>query len=152
MTNLNDIKDLISKYKESKSELEQLIEKEGASIVINSFQEVLKKCPEVVVSWRQGTPAFNDGDPCRFSVHDLWICHKDCDDYDEENSIDSDTGKRYIDGELEENGEVYCSPELQEEIYSVWGQFDSMILENSFGEARVWISADDHGIDEFDWY
>ena len=36
-----------------------------------SFAELQQRAPEIQrVSWTQGTPSFNDGEPCYFSIHD----------------------------------------------------------------------------------
>ncbi len=134
----------------NRRELQAIIAKDGATLIAKAFQEVLVDCPDGVVFWRQGTPSFNDGDPCRFTVHDLWICPNDPDlDYGEDVAIDGVTGRRYDD---ESDEDIYATSEQQNKLYEVWSLFDSFILENSFGESKVTISVDSVSVEEFDRY
>lgn len=54
----------------------------------SSFKEVFEENPNLyMICWTQYAPYFNDGEPCVFSVHDMYAVHKDIlqnEDYDEE--------------------------------------------------------------------
>jgi hypothetical protein len=49
------------------------------------FKELFVAYPNVkAIGWTQYTPYFNDGEPCVFSVNDLYVCDETCniDSYD----------------------------------------------------------------------
>lgn len=47
-------------------------QKEGKDALKDAFKEFFDAVPEAkCIGWTQSTPSFNDGDPCRFSVHEL---------------------------------------------------------------------------------
>ncbi|MBX9392229.1 hypothetical protein K4749_01110 [Streptomyces sp. TRM72054] len=48
------------------------------------LQAVLDDPTIVEFGWRQYTPYFNDGDPCEFSAHGLWVRTTDDEDADED--------------------------------------------------------------------
>lgn len=75
-------KDLISdfqtKYKKLAEEItaaQAKIRTESQALVNDIFKEYFEKYGEVVyaIHWTQGTPGFNDGDPCYFSVHEKFL-------------------------------------------------------------------------------
>lgn len=41
-----------------------------------SIREKLKKAGLSAIMWEQYTPHFNDGDPCTFGVHAVWVAGK----------------------------------------------------------------------------
>jgi len=46
----------------------------GKEALTNEFKRVFEEWPEVEgIRWTQYTPYFNDGDPCRFSVHTCYV-------------------------------------------------------------------------------
>jgi|CXWL01.1.fsa_nt_gi hypothetical protein len=63
------------KFKEltkSLSDIKQQLRTEGETLLAQEFQEVFDKTPGLyAIHWTQGTPGFNDGDPCYFSVHEI---------------------------------------------------------------------------------
>lgn len=153
MTTTKELIDALREADRAKENVRKLVGEEGPAIIGKALQETLVDCPNVVLFWRQGTPSFNDGDPCRFRIHDLWICPGDTDpsDLGEDTSIDNETGKRYTTDEDQDPDEILCTPEQLDNIYKVWSEL-SDLFEDAFGEARVTISIDSVSIDEFDWY
>lgn len=64
--------DVLRSLTEKKEALEKEISEAAEAAFKKTFAEFFKAHPEVKsVSWRQGTPGFNDGDPCTFSRHEL---------------------------------------------------------------------------------
>jgi len=62
----------IEEFHKKKQEFNELIKKEGRAALIESFQEVFQRVPELeTLTWTQYTPYFNDGEPCEFSVHEF---------------------------------------------------------------------------------
>lgn len=93
------------------------------------LQAVLDDPTIVEFGWRQYTPYFNDGEPCTFSVHGLWVrTETDRDAEDQEDEYDLDvgyghpslgqmTGGEWVDdpdrpGRRKKVGERYEGPDL----------------------------------------
>lgn len=80
MSKLEELKKLKEAYKAALKDTAKDILKERV-------QEWFKQRPEAqFICWRQYTPYFNDGDPCVFSVHDLYwtsVAEPDEDEYQE---------------------------------------------------------------------
>ncbi len=145
MTDIQDLKDVAKKITDAKAEARALIKEHGHAAIGSAFQAVLKYCPSVAVYWTQDVPSFNDGDPCRFRVHDMWIVPSDerPSGRGEDESIDTS------DAEL--MAELEVTSDQIEALYAVWHQLDSWILEETFGEnASVFITADEIQVDDCD--
>ncbi len=57
-----------------KAEYDKAVKTQSKSILTEIFENFFDSCPEAkIVTWTQGTPSFNDGDPCYFSVHDIYV-------------------------------------------------------------------------------
>lgn len=65
---------ILEEYSTLEARIEQL--KDAFSAILKdyikaSFTQLQQQAPEIQrVSWTQGTPSFNDGEPCYFSVHE----------------------------------------------------------------------------------
>jgi len=68
---------------ETKAAFEKHIRSVGEEKFSMLFTEFFNEVPEVsMVMWEQFTPAFNDGDPCEFRIHELNFYNKE--EYSEE--------------------------------------------------------------------
>lgn len=66
--NFDKVKKLIDKMAAAQAE----VRKNGKVALKEAFQEFFNAVPEAkCIKWNQGIPSFNDGDVCRFSVHEL---------------------------------------------------------------------------------
>jgi hypothetical protein len=66
------------KYKKLSEEIkiaQDKIRAESQELINSIFKDYFAKYGELVyaIHWVQGTPGFNDGDPCYFSVHDMYL-------------------------------------------------------------------------------
>lgn len=81
----------MSQFKELTQEMtniKNLLKKEGKKLLEQEFQEVFNLIPDLyAISWTQGTPSFNDGDPCYFSVDEIFA-YKSNDNYEEDSAWD----------------------------------------------------------------
>lgn len=68
------VEKVIEQYNTLEKELSELRSTFGGKIsdyVLDSFKALISEAPEIVsITWTQGTPSFNDGEPCYFSIHD----------------------------------------------------------------------------------
>lgn len=62
---------LIEEYVEMEEKLAEVRRAFATENVAPLFEAVLKDPRILMIQWRQGTPSFNDGDPCMFSVYDV---------------------------------------------------------------------------------
>jgi hypothetical protein len=61
-------------FTKAKADLDALIRKEGEKAVRAFFIEFFEKRPDVfAVRWTQYTPHFNDGEPCVFGLHGIYV-------------------------------------------------------------------------------
>jgi hypothetical protein len=71
---MTEVSRVVEQYRALKQEMEQLKSSFGDKIsdfVLDSFKTLREQAPEITrIYWTQGTPSFNDGEPCYFSVHD----------------------------------------------------------------------------------
>lgn len=135
---------------QAKQNLRKLIStKEAQQTIAKEFQKILAECPDVGVFWTQGAPSFNDGDPCYFRVHDMWICPVDTDG-GEDDSVDCSTGK-CPDYDEDDFDRIYCTPEQCDALYEIWSIInDEFIMESVFGSsASVKITEDSITIDDY---
>jgi hypothetical protein len=60
---------------DKKADLEKQIKEEAKEVFANSAKEIFEKYGDKVgcFKWSQYTPYFNDGEPCEFGKHDVWI-------------------------------------------------------------------------------
>lgn len=63
---------------DKKKDLESQIRDEGKNIFYAEAKHIFEKHGDIVdtFGWTQYTPYFNDGDPCEFTVHELFIWSK----------------------------------------------------------------------------
>ena len=121
---IETINDIIALQKE----LDTAIEKNGERVIKSLFKEFFQNYPEVkAVAWTQYTPYFMDGDPCEFSVYEIYGASSDS----EEAVSDLENG------ECEEGTEVFYDHEglngLSEILQSKAGH---IILEAVFGDHK----------------
>lgn len=94
----------------------------------NKFKDGIKKIFDIVdeleaISWHQYVPSFNDGDPCEFTLGELYFHFK--------NDLTSESGRRCYDIKKDEN--------LSEETKTFFVTFDkefnelSEVLDRVFG-------------------
>ncbi len=155
MTTTEELLQACKEFDEKKSALYALVAKDGPALITKAFQDLLKDSPDVVVYWTQGTPSFNDGDPCYFRVHDMWICPADSEDLGEEAAIDGDTGTRYLSDHEDDEGvdhkTVLCTPEQQTKLYELFNHVHDL-LQNAWGDATITIGVDSIEVGDFDYY
>jgi len=115
----------------------QAVEKNDIVAVLTPLFE---QYPQVLsVRWRQYTPYFNDGDPCRFRVGD---CHFKFHDTEEEA------------GDYEDGFESYSENLEKKKAMNAFESalcIDQDIMERVFGDhAEVTVDRDGVSIDEYD--
>lgn len=67
------------------AEAQSFMQTHARSYIESGVQQFFEACPEVnAIFWRQYTPYFNDGEPCEFSVHDLFFNINGLEKYDGE--------------------------------------------------------------------
>lgn len=75
-----DLNDVISEHQKMLDEYNKLraeFQERGKKVLKDSFKGFFDANPKIrAVSWTQYTPYFNDGEPCTFSVHDMWALDK----------------------------------------------------------------------------
>lgn len=60
-----------TEYKEKKAELSSQAEE----VIKSYFNDLFESHPDLIaIRWNQYIPAFNDGDPCNFSLGTVYIC------------------------------------------------------------------------------
>lgn len=79
-----NIDNIVTDYNERIKEM-----REGLTNTLKeAFKEVFTENPNLyMITWTQYAPYFNDGDPCEFSVHELYAVNKDVledEEYDED--------------------------------------------------------------------
>lgn len=87
---------IIEEYNRLQARMEELahefVEK-NRDFLKHSFDVLQREAPEIsAVSWTQGTPGFNDGEPCTFSIHEPEF---------------------YLDDEVQEEGYIYTPQDLE---------------------------------------
>ena len=96
------------------------------------------------ITWTQGAPSFNDGDPCYFRVHEPIFRGDPTRAAIEDEEEDEDWDDIY-----ESNVEV--TDEASYEFDRVWSRLDEDLLQSVFGEAsKVTISRNEVSCE--DWY
>lgn len=64
----------IEEFLKRKKEFEKAMKENGKALVKEAIETFVKENPEITgIRWHQFAPSFNDGDPCVFSVHDLYF-------------------------------------------------------------------------------
>lgn len=72
------IKDFKAKYEELAAEIkaaQDKIKADSQQLINQIFEDYFSKYGDIVyaIHWTQGTPSFNDGEACEFSVHDMYL-------------------------------------------------------------------------------
>lgn len=76
MTDVNAlINDVVAKAAEYEARM-----KDEAKTIFAAVTESLKAHPQIALTWVQYTPYFNDGEPCEFSVGDIWVVPATCEE------------------------------------------------------------------------
>lgn len=66
---MSTLENLINEINAAKKKFQE----EGKSALQSAFKQFFEENPEVTaVGWLQYAPYFNDGEPCEFSVHDIY--------------------------------------------------------------------------------
>lgn len=63
----------IQEYREKRGELTAVLKAQGKEMLLSGFQKFFGEMNIYAVTWTQGTPGFNDGDPCVFGVDEFSI-------------------------------------------------------------------------------
>lgn len=67
---MSNLLNIINDYKQAKKQFMDVV----STALSEEFKEFFKSNPTVAcVKWRQSVPNFNDGSPCVFHVHDIYI-------------------------------------------------------------------------------
>jgi hypothetical protein len=124
----------------TKREFEEAVKTVSKDDFVNLLDPLFKKYPTAkAVLWRQYTPYFNDGDPCRFSVHDAYLRF-------------DDTGEE--EGDYEDGFESYFEDGAKQAAMKEFDQalaVDRDIMERVFGDP-VTVTIDRAGGVEVDEY
>lgn len=89
---------MLDEYNKAREEFS----KKGKEIIRSSFKAFFEANPKIkAITWTQYTPFFNDGDPCEFSVYDMWVLSEESYEawMDEGGSYaeEFDVASRYVD-------------------------------------------------------
>ncbi len=162
--------ELAAKLISMKAEYDKAVKEQSRPVLKEIFDAFFKSCPEAkVVTWVQGTPSFNDGDPCRFSVHDIYVGNDedaDIDSPEDEPSFASADNQPYVKTEygdktndwkrtvtvLDEPGRAARQKidDAAEPLYSNLQGLDDM-METAFGNgARIKVTRNKKGEADFD--
>lgn len=99
MTTFNEVTAEIQAAKQAYQDTLTRIKESGG--IKDMFKAFFENNPEIkAVGWTQGTPSFNDGDPCVFSVYEVQYSKEEVDPEDgvHENEDDEEGGWQYIPG------------------------------------------------------
>ena len=78
-----------------KKEYEKKIKEQGEAPIKEALKELFHKYSEIEgIRWHQYTPYFNDGDPCIFGLHGMYVKIK----WEKEDTGDLEDGYRYAGG------------------------------------------------------
>lgn len=146
---LNALKALTDKIADTEKE----IAKEGKNLFTEAIKDIFAKHPTLLyITWTQGTPSFNDGNPCRFSIHEVngrcntWPKNDEGDDV--EKSDISNYGYDY------DNIDKEGTPELKEDfnkfadIISSLGELICTVIQEE--NASVFIDRNGISVDYYD--
>jgi hypothetical protein len=76
---INRVSNVLNEYNKRMRELKEQMSQQFQAELKDIFKELFAAYPNVkAIGWTQYTPYFNDGDPCVFSVNDLYVCDEDC--------------------------------------------------------------------------
>lgn len=66
--------EILNRLSASITESRAKAQKEAKDGFAAAFRDFFKRFPEVIaIRWTQGTPSFNDGNPCTFSRHEMYF-------------------------------------------------------------------------------
>ena len=107
--------------------LENEAKERGCNLITNTFEKLFAEYPGLHrIHWTQYTPSFNDGDPCYFSLGEIWV------NEDEDGWLSE-----------EEKAGPSLSQEQKDEIYVVLGKlnyleehFEDLYGDNTAAEVR----------------
>jgi hypothetical protein len=136
----------------------QDLEKEFHAKVETLFRqatsEFFTKHPEVkTISWTQYVPAFNDGDPCEFTMGEVTFASVDWQEFDSPHWADENEDEEKLSWSSYSSDKEFTSPTLKADIkdmeHVILGS--QGILESLYG-ADVWVRMHANGVevDEFD--
>lgn len=159
----NFIKEIEEKTEEINKVKQDLVDKLKPSFK-DMFIPFLEKYPEIKrLSWTQYTPYFNDGEPCVFSVGDLFGFLDIEDECDYEGSLpiydwyfneEKDYQKKFMDQMREMFGSVEKVKELSNDFKSLQKAFNKIpedIMEQIFGDhAKIIVTKDGLDVEEYD--
>lgn len=100
MTTFNEVTAEIQAAKQAYQDTLTRIKESGG--IKDMFKAFFENNPDIkAVGWTQGTPSFNDGDPCVFSVYEVQYSKEDVDPEDGINEAEDDeeSGWHYIPSE-----------------------------------------------------
>jgi hypothetical protein len=128
------------KLAEAKKTLRDVLKDVTKEDVLSLLAPLFEQFPKLMaVRWRQYTPYFNDGDPCRFSVHDN---HFKFDDTAEE------------DGDYEDGFESYSEDPDKKAAMAAFDKalsIDKDVMEKLFGDP-VEVTIDRNGVEVEEHY
>jgi hypothetical protein len=128
---IKELAEMQEKFNQMKKEAVEKLEPQFVEV----FKPLFEAAPEIeAVTWTQYIPSFNDGEPCEFSVRDLWV-------------VDEATIKAHIEENYEED-EEYDRDEIIHDLLSDEGfpSIDSYAREPD----KYWYESD--GVTVRDWY
>lgn len=134
---MTDTKKMLAEFKRKYDELTAIINeaqerarKETQAILDEVFADFFKRHGDRVYAiwWTQGTPSFNDGDECTFSVHDVMIA------FSEEAFEDGECSSYGYDVENSEDIPIYDAILLEfKQIEKLIGSIDDDFLKMIYG-------------------
>jgi hypothetical protein len=79
-----NIENIVTEYNERIKEMRASL----TETLRSAFKEIFAQSPNLyMITWTQYAPYFNDGDPCEFSVHEMYAVHRNVlndENYDED--------------------------------------------------------------------
>jgi L-ribulose-5-phosphate 3-epimerase UlaE len=135
-----NLTELVTTYNNTLHQLKKEMSEKFQSELKTVFKAVFEQYPAVTkMCWTQYTPYFNDGDPCVFNVHDLYV-------FDDTVEEDSD----YYDGvdvSWGEGKEQY--PEIAQ-ISKNLSAADDLLLEMFGDHCQIIVTRDGITVEEYE--
>lgn len=88
------LKSVVKKLVDARAKYDEQLKRIGKNVAKEVAKEIGALLPPGYgLKWTQGTPSFNDGDPCTFSVHDPSLVRLDAEEDESENEEPDDDGE-----------------------------------------------------------
>lgn len=145
-------KDLCSEFSHRMEEMRRELGDELKTGMKKVFAEMFEEYPELIsFDWRQATPAFNDGDPCEFTVHPYGCMVFKIDGYAEFDYGDYADHEVYGWEETEQIVKENGLDKIHDKVYSFIESVPDFAMEGMFGDgAHITVNRDGITEEEYD--